>query len=89
MALVCAYNPYKEHLKELVKAIQFYSKTYDNCMLIGDYNAQVDETKMTSFCSINELRSLIKEPTYFKSSLNSPCIYLSQITSTVLRKHCF
>ena len=57
MALVCAYNPYKEHLKELVKAIQFYSKTYNNFRLIGDYNAEVDETKMTSFCWINELRN--------------------------------
>ena len=40
----------KEHLKELFKAIQFYSKTYDNLMLIGDNNAQVDETNMSSFC---------------------------------------
>ena len=89
MALVCAYNPYKEHLKELVKAIQLYSKTYNNFRLIGDYIAEVDETKMTSFYWINELRNLINEPTYFKSSLNSLCMYLSQITSTVLREHCF
>ena len=57
MAHVCAYNPYKEHLKELVNAIQFYSKTYNNFRLIGDYIAEVDETKMTSFCWINELRN--------------------------------
>ena len=41
--LCCSYNPHKslikEHLKELIKVIQFYSKTYDNLMLIGDYNA--------------------------------------------------
>ena len=41
--LCCSYKPHKslvkEHLKELIKVIQFYSKTYDNLMLIGDYNA--------------------------------------------------
>ena len=41
--LCCSYNPHKnlikEHLKELVEAIQFYSKTYGNFMLVGDYNA--------------------------------------------------
>ena len=58
-------------------------------MLIRDYNAQVDETNMTSFCEINELRSLINEPTYCKNSLNSSCIDFSQIISTVLRKHLF
>ena len=54
--LCCSYNPHKslikEHLKELIKVIQFYSKTYENFMLIGDYNAQVDEINRTSFCEI-------------------------------------
>ena len=75
MAHVCAYNPYKEHLKELVNAIQFYSKTYNNFRLIGDYNAEVDETKMTSFCWINELRNLINEPTLKARSIHYACIY--------------
>ena len=78
--MCCSYNPHKsfikEHLKELIKAIQFYSKTYDNFMLIGDYNAQTDETNMTSFCEIYELRSLINEPTSYKNPLNRSCIEL-------------
>ena len=65
--LCCSYNPHKnlikEHLKELVESIQFYSKTYDNFMLVGDYNAQPDKTNTTSFCEIYELRRLINEPT--------------------------
>ena len=76
----CSYNPHKslikEHLKELIKAIQFCSKTHDNLMLIGDYNAQVDETNMASFCEIYELRSLINEPTCYKNPLNPSCIDL-------------
>ena len=63
----CSYNPHKslikEQLKELTKAIQFFSKTYDNFMLMGDYNAPVDETNIASFCEIYELKSSVNEPT--------------------------
>ena len=45
-------------------------------MLIGNYNAQVDETNMASFCEIYELRSLINEPTCYKNPLNPSCIDL-------------
>ena len=45
-------------------------------MLIGDYNAQVEETNMASFCEIYELRSLINEPTCYKSPLNPSCVDL-------------
>ena len=58
-------------------------------MLIGDYNAQVEEINMTSSCEINELRSLINEPTCFKNPLDSSCIDFSQIALTILRKNLF
>ena len=89
--LCCAYNPHKILLKRNTKLSRLYSsiQKHENFMLIRDYNAQVDETNMTSFCEINELRSLINEPTYCKNSLNSSCIDFSQIISTVLRKHLF
>ena len=63
----------KEHLKELVKATQFYSKTF---MRNGDYNAQVDETNLASACEIYELRSLVNERTCYKNPLNPSCIDL-------------
>ena len=51
--LCCIHNPCKvfkrEHLEELIKAIQFYSENYDNFVLTGDYNAQVTEANMASF----------------------------------------
>ena len=74
------YNPdkslFKEYLKELIKAIQFYSKTYDNFMLIGEYNIQVDDTNMASSCEKYEFRSLINEPNCYKNLLNLSCIDL-------------
>ena len=75
--LRCSYNPHKslikEHLKQLIKTTQIYSKTLDNFMLIVDYNAQVDETNTAFFCKIYELRSLISEPTCYKNPLNPSC----------------
>ena len=74
------YNPdkslFKEYLKELIKAIQFYSKTYDNFMLIGEYNIQVDDTNMASSSEKYEFRSLINEPNCYKNLLNLSCIDL-------------
>ena len=38
--IFCIYNPHnrfiKHHLKELGKAIEFYSKTYENIIIMGD-----------------------------------------------------
>ena len=74
------YNPdkslFKEYLKELIKAIQFYSKTYDNFMLIGEYNIQVDDTNMASSSEKYEFRSLINELNCYKNLLNLSCIDL-------------
>ena len=79
--LCCSYNPHKnllkKHLKELIKAIMFYSKTYDNFVLVRDHNAQVDETKMVCFWEIYELRSLIDEHIGYKIPLNPSCTELS------------
>ena len=46
--LCCSYNPHKnlikEHLRVLTEGIQFYSKDYENILLIGDFNAEIIET---------------------------------------------
>ena len=50
----CSYNPHKnlikEHLRVFTGGIQVYSKDYENILLIGDYNAEITETNMPSFC---------------------------------------
>ena len=55
----------------------FYSKTYDNFVLVRDHNAQVDETKIVWFWEIYELRSLINEHIGYKIPLNPSCTELS------------
>ena len=78
--MCCFYNPQKnlikEHLRVLTEGIQFYSKDYVNILLMGDCNAELTETNMSSFCEIHHVTDIIKQPTCFKNPSNSPCIDL-------------
>ena len=47
---------------------------YDNLILIGDYNSQMEEEKMKDFCDIYNLQNLINEATCFKSVQNPTSI---------------
>ena len=84
--LVFSYNPnfcnLPVHLNAIDKAIEFYSKTYDKILIAGDFNAQVSDIKLDTFCSIWNLKSLGKEPTCFKNPNNPSCIDLF-LTNTI------
>ena len=53
---VCSYNPnccnLPVHLNAIDKAIEFYSKIYDKILIAGDFNAQVSDIKLDTYCSI-------------------------------------
>ena len=49
----------KEHLRVLTEDIQFYSKDYENILLMGDYNAEITETNKSSFCEIYRLTDIM------------------------------
>ena len=78
--IYCSYNSQnnlvKEHLRVLTEGIQFYSKDCENIILIGDYNAKITETNISSFCGIYHLTDIIKQPAGFKNSSNPSCIDL-------------
>ena len=57
-------------------AIDFYSKSYENIILIGDFNVEISDSHMDSFCAIYHLKSLIKEPTCYKNPEKPTCIDL-------------
>ena len=44
-----------------------YSKTYDNFILIGDFNVGIDENYIKKFYDINCLKTIIKEPKTLKN----------------------
>ena len=77
-------NTKKHFLDTLSNTINHY-KTYSNLLLMGDINMQVADPKLASFMEAQNLYSLIKEPTCFKSLSNPFCIDLI-LTN---RKYCF
>ena len=49
---------YQTILKVLI--IDEYSKTYQNFLVLGDFNNSINEKRMSKFCNLNGLTSLIK-----------------------------
>ena len=68
------YDPNKltitTFLSKLSANLDHYMTTYDNLLLIGDFNSQVAEKGMTFFCETYDLKNVIKEPTCYKSLIN-------------------
>ena len=74
------YTPRKNDtsffLAEVSKSLDSYLNTYDNLLLLGDFNSEINDIPMREFMDTYNLKSLIKEPTCFKSALNPSCIDL-------------
>ena len=51
----CSDNPNRisigTHLGEIGKALDTYSRKYENMLLMGDFNVKPDETNMKVFCN--------------------------------------
>ena len=54
----------------------FYSTTYDNLMLVGNLNAEINLQCVKLFCANYDLSSLIKVPTCYKNPEKPSCISL-------------
>ena len=78
--LSCSYNPktnlIADHLHCIGRGIDFYSSNYDNFVVLGDLNTEISNSFLEQFCASYNLKSLIKEPTCFKSVDNPSCIDL-------------
>ena len=44
-----------------------FSKNDDNVILLGDFNTCINDNAMKSYCSLNDLTSLIHQPTCHKN----------------------
>ena len=58
------------------KGLDVYLKNYDNLLILGDLNSELEETCLNDFCNVNNLKSLNKKPTCFKNPENPSCIDL-------------
>ena len=78
--VIGTYNPKKsmisKHLSTLENNLRHYLPSYDNVVIMGDFNSEIREDAMDDFCELYHLKNLIKTPTCFKSNENPSCIDL-------------
>ena len=64
-----------------------FCKNYDNVIFLEDFNACVSDKAMTSFCSLNDLASLIDQTTCYKNSYDG-CKRIKNGFSKTETSHC-
>ena len=74
------YNNNKANINNFLiflgNALDHYTSKYDNILLLGDFNSECREIRMSEFCGVYNLHNLVKGPTCFKNPLNPSCIDL-------------
>ena len=79
-------NPHRDnisnHLQSTTKSLDLYLSQYENIIIVGDFNTEIDENSMNAFCERYSVSSLIKEPTFYKNPTNHSCINLILTNST-------
>ena len=72
------YNPHKESisyfLSNIGKEIDKFLPSFENILLLGDFNSTMLEKDMQDFCEVYDLQNLIKDPTCFKNPSNPSSI---------------
>lgn len=65
------YNPEKSKigifLEQLQMKIDQYMKNYENFLILGDFNSEITEEKIKSFCEMYGLKNIVKGPTCYKN----------------------
>ena len=68
--LYCSYNPHKSnvanHLKNICKTLDKLSATYDNLILLGDFNVEPDEESIPEILNLFNLKNLVKQKHSFQ-----------------------
>ena len=64
------------HLRALSEKLDIYSTSYDNFIILGDFNIEMEKQQIKDFCDNYSLKSLIRQPTNYKSPSDPTCIDL-------------
>ena len=57
-------------LSHVGKQLDKFLPTYENMLILGDFNSTIYEKEMKDFCEMYNLTNLIKEPTCYKNADN-------------------
>ena len=72
--ITCSYNPHKNtistHINKLSESLDLFSANYEKMILLGNFNVEVKDNHMKSFCKYYGLKNLIKQPTCYKNPSN-------------------
>ena len=79
--LICyPYSPNKhnisKHIEALSKSMDLFFCNYENILLMGDFNAGLDNAVLKDFCNLYNLTSLVNKATCYKNPNNPFCIDL-------------
>ena len=76
----CSYNLDRNatdnHLEALSSVLDFHSLSYDNVIILGDFDVGVEEPHMKRFCENYSLQNLKKQPKCYKNPSRPTCIDL-------------
>ena len=56
------------HLRALSGKLDIYSTSCGNFIILGDFNIEVEEQQIKDFCDDYSLKSLIRQPTCYKTN---------------------
>ena len=63
----CSYSPHKNmignYLCALSEKLDIYFSIYNNFIILGDFNTEMEEQQIKAFCDNCGLKSLIRQPT--------------------------
>ena len=78
IVISCSYNPHKRNIGKHLDIISrsLHALSTKNIVLLGDFNACVDDEALKTFCKFYSLHSLIKQPACFKNPENHNCTNL-------------
>ena len=80
LLLCCSNNPHRRfisnHLINIGKDLDLLSTICDNVLLLGDFNAEVENNFLKEFCDFYGMKSLIRVQRCYKNPANPTCIHL-------------
>ena len=63
-------------INEIKLSLNFFSSSYENCLLLGDFNLSTENPNFKNLLNSFDLESLIKIPTCYKSLSSPTCVDL-------------